>query len=157
MYVCKSYISSTSFQIVLKSMFNAVTFEECSSRCRWSFNNWKPQLRLRHLTWACAWSFFNYWPTWTRRFKSKVPTRYNSDMSNFLSGRCPHQNWTFVAKERCPYPDHFHSLKDELEESDGFAMVQYRWKRVCSVRTHRCKLIGRCRGAIVLFLNWIIR
>eukprot|EP00105_Crassostrea_gigas_P017299 XP_011435019.1 PREDICTED: uncharacterized protein LOC105333647 [Crassostrea gigas] len=34
-------------------------------------------------------------------------------MFNLLSGSCPYQNWTSVARERCPNPDHFHCLKDE--------------------------------------------
>lgn len=34
-------------------------------------------------------------------------------MFNLIRGSCPYQNWTFVARERCPNPDHFHCLKDE--------------------------------------------
>lgn len=38
---------------------------------------------------------------------------FNSDMFNIMKESCPYQNWTSVARERCPNPDHFHCLKDE--------------------------------------------
>lgn len=38
---------------------------------------------------------------------------FNSDMFNIIKESCPYQNWTSVAKERCPNPDFFHCLKDE--------------------------------------------
>lgn len=34
-------------------------------------------------------------------------------MFNSIRGSCPYQNWTSVARERCPNPDHFHCLNDE--------------------------------------------
>lgn len=38
---------------------------------------------------------------------------FNSDMFNIIKESCPYQNWTYVARERCPNPDHFHCLIDE--------------------------------------------
>lgn len=38
---------------------------------------------------------------------------FNSDMFNIIKESCPYQNWTSVARERCPNPDHFHCLIDE--------------------------------------------
>lgn len=34
-------------------------------------------------------------------------------MYNHITGSCPYQNWTAVARKRCPNPDNFHCLKDE--------------------------------------------
>lgn len=35
-------------------------------------------------------------------------------MFNLLTESCPYQNWTSVARERCPNPVNFHCLKDEF-------------------------------------------
>lgn len=55
---------------------------------------------------------FNDWPAWTKCCKPKVPGK-NSDMFHLINESCPYQNWTSVARERCPNPDHFHCLKDD--------------------------------------------
>lgn len=57
-------------------------------------------------------------------------------MFNLIRGSCPYQNWTSVARERCPNPDHYHCLKDEYGRI-GWVCSEAVW-----VEKDRCPLFN---------------
>lgn len=116
---------------MLNSLYNAITFffffykkRMFSSTCRRILNT---QSRPMYLTRLCAFmqKGMHHLFCWyaevapellaflNKLFKSKVH-RNNSDMFNVIKESCPYQNWTSVAKKRCPNPVNFHCLKDEF-------------------------------------------
>lgn len=56
---------------------------------------------------------FEFLARLNKPFKSKVHVN-SLDMFNVMKESCPYQNWTSVARERCPNPLNFHCLKDEF-------------------------------------------
>lgn len=81
----------------------------------------------------------NLWPAKPSYCKSKVHGN-NSAMFNVIQESCPYQNWTSVARERCPNPLNFHCLKDEYGRigwvcsepvwvEKGMFSRKHRWKK----------------------------